>query len=303
MSETVSVFGDINLDVFVKAKENMKFGGDVEGFIKLLPGGAGLNIATWVKRAEPTTNVILIGSVGDDFIADYILNYARSEGLRLIVSRVNQKPTGKTLIFVDKTGERSMLSFKGANSFISIDSSDEKHIYHSKIVHASAYTLLDNTQKTVSMQVINEAHSKGIITSLNLVAYNRMANKKQQRDIFTVLKKVNMLFTNLEEGKKLTNKNEPSEIIKWVIKKYGDVAIVTLGRNGCIAGNKNEIFSANSKNVSVVDTTGAGDAFVGTFLAKYSKGLTFKECIIEAINASTHAIKTFGAIPERYGPE
>lgn len=295
MHDTITVFGDVNLDILVKAKEDLSYDGDINGLIELQPGGAGLNIGIWAKRAEPEININLLSKIGTDFIGDYIIRYLDNEKIRLCVPRDDYKMTGKTLIQINKMGGRSIISFKGANFFIDIKDINEKIIQDSKIVHISGYTLLNDVQRNVAMHLCDIANKLNVPVSLNLAAHNQLLEEKNEKKILSILDNFSIIFANYDEGRAITKKDKPISIVK-TLAKHVDISVLTLGKEGCIATNGCDIFREKSNDVRAIDTTGAGDAFTGIFLAKYIKGVKFEDCIKFATKISTRITQKLGAV-------
>jgi sugar/nucleoside kinase (ribokinase family) len=144
------------------------------------------------------------------------------------------------------------------------------------------------------MYLCNKANKANVPISMNLAAYNQILDEKNRKNLLSMINRVSIIFANYEEGRALTNKDEPISIVKE-LANYVDMAILTLGKEGCIVTNGHKIFREKLAVARTIDTTGAGDAFVGVFLAKHIKGSTLKDCIKSATFVSTLVTQQIGA--------
>jgi ribokinase len=102
------------------------------------------------------------------------------------------------------------------------------------------------------------------------------------------LELVDILIINEVEGTNLTNEHQPSAILDSVLKKYPAMQIVlTLGELGAIYGDKNQRIHQEGFKVEAVDTTAAGDTFIGFFIALLSSGSQVDEALRIACRASS----------------
>lgn len=84
------------------------------------------------------------------------------------------------------------------------------------------------------------------------------------------LNKVDFLFLNEIEGRILSGEKETHKILKKLISYYPDLKIIiTLGVNGAVYKDKNQEYRQRAINTKVIDTTGAGDTFLGYFLSMF----------------------------------
>lgn len=297
MQNSITVFGDINIDILVKANVGLSYDGDVEGLIELKPGGSGLGIAVWAKRAEPNLKINLLAKCGRDFLGEYIAEFLRAEEIELCLLRDVSALTGKCVVKFDENGGRTMISFKGANSSITENEISEKIIYNSRILHICGYTLLNDVQRKVAMHLCNISNKLNVPVSLNLAAYNQILCKNNRENLLNIMKEVSIVFANYEEGKALTKKEEPVSIVRE-LAKHVNIAVLTLGEQGCIVANKSKLLKDKFEMEKIIDTTGAGDAFVGVFLAKYIKGEVLTDCIKSATIVSSLVTQQIGTTPQ-----
>ena len=110
---------------------------------------------------------------------------------------------------------------------------------------------------------------------------------------------VDYLIVNESEAKKLSKNNiDFDEIIYYLKNKYSNTSILlTLGEKGSIYSNKNEYFKCEAVKVKALDTTAAGDTFIGYFISYLSKKKEIKDCLLIASKAASICVtKKGGAI-------
>jgi ribokinase len=111
---------------------------------------------------------------------------------------------------------------------------------------------------------------------------------------------LDLLVVNEIEGANLANLPEGSDfsdILEQLVKDYPESEILlTIGKEGCLYGYKEERISEGIYDTPVVDTTAAGDTFIGYYLASLSRGFTVKECLRAASKAAGLAVSRPGAM-------
>ena len=112
----------------------------------------------------------------------------------------------------------------------------------------------------------------------------------------SAIKMSDYIIINKTEGKVLTGKEEPKDILKVLLKKYPHTKIViTLGKNGSIYSDGIDTVKQSALKAEPVDTTGAGDTFTGYFVAMISKGTSVEETLKIASAAAAIATEKQGA--------
>ncbi|MEO6572050.1 MAG: carbohydrate kinase family protein, partial [Ilumatobacteraceae bacterium] len=110
------VLGDFAWDVLIRTNGQLLQGGDTFGEVMLLPGGSAANVAVWAARCGLRTN--FIGKIGRDRMGQMAIENLDSEGVRHHLVESESNVTGSVAVFVDHTGERSMVSGHGADFYL-----------------------------------------------------------------------------------------------------------------------------------------------------------------------------------------
>jgi len=138
--------------------------------------------------------------------------------------------------------------------------------------------------------IIEKASTKGLKTVFNAAPISKEV-------VNYPLDLVNWLIVNEIEGAMLAGTDKPDKILKYLGEKYKNTTIfLTLGPEGCCCSSKNDSIKLEAIPVDqIVDTTAAGDTFIGYLIQAYIDGFPIKEAMIKASIASSLSIQKLGA--------
>lgn len=276
-------FGSCNIDCVYTVdhvalpKETIS-AADLQNFV----GGKGLNQS--VAIAKSGMPVYHAGCVGED--GEMLVDYMKSVGVNVeYVSVLNEK-TGHAIIQLDKNGQNSILLFAGANFKVT-------HDYVDRVLSdfdAGDFIVLQNEISSLDY-IIDEAYKKGMTVFLNPSPYN----EKLKPEIFG---KVSYLILNEVELSGITGESDIEKGLRFLNKEYPDCKVVaTLGEEGCVYSYKNATVAQSAFNVEVVDTTAAGDTFMGYFISQIASGEEVKDALRIASAAAAITVSRKGAAP------
>src|SRR5450755_2970699 len=256
----VLVFGSINIDLVSRVGRFPGAGETVSGkSFAIHPGGKGANQALACARAGAQT--WLAGAVGGDAFAAVALATVHDAGVDLTcVARVEQ-PTGCATILVSDSGENTIVSVPGAND-----------------------ALIERVRRNGARVVLNASPSRTV--SVNTLC------------------RVHYLVVNQHEAEALAADFDwPRTTRDFALAAAnaidGLTVIVTLGKDGALAARRGELLCVQAPVVRAVDTTGAGDAFTGTFIALLDADAPLDEALERAAIAGSLACMTAGAQASR----
>lgn len=261
------------------------------------PGGCG-NVAA--STSYLGGRVALIGRAGDDV---YGTGYIRDLKSRKIIPKINldkSSSTGVTISIVEPGGHRTMLVSRGANDKLTADEA-RKHFEKlgpSKFVYVSGYSLANSPQRDAILEIARRAHhgAESIVVfdaaSLNLIRSHR-------RLFASVIESCDILCANLDEANVLADRLTVADYVRNK-SKSGRIVIVKMGANGCLLGKDGETIKISGYRVNSVDTTGAGDAFLGSLLYCLSRNVELEKAASYGNWFASHI--TTGLGPRHFPP-
>lgn len=267
---SVTLFGDINVDVLMSIPSYPPPGGDAmaTGLI-LRPGGSVANTA--IVLAKLGVQVRLIGRTGNDRWADIALAPLLEYNVDVsAVRRDAGESTGLIFIPVTPDGERTMFSYRGANVRIPPQEIVPELLQGSRILHISGYNFLETPQRTSTWRAIDLAQQAGIPLSLDVGVEPAL---RARAEIESLLPSVSILSLGMDEASPLFNVDSPEEAAQSALERGVLAAAIKLGSQGCLLADHDRVFRQPAFPVQVVDTTGAGDAFCAGLLFAYLRRL------------------------------
>ena len=247
---TVVVVGDLMTDVVAHHDEPLAYGSDTEASTRLRGGGAGGNVAAWLRHAG--AEVAMVGRVGDDAFADVAL--AGLEGADLRVRRVAGERTGICVVLVDPDGERTMLPDAGANGGITADDIPADLFVAGNVLYLSGYTLLREGSRAAARRALELARANDMPIALDPAS---AAPLRRCPDFLHWAGHVGVLLANEAEAEVLGGPDGASEVI------------VKRGARGASWTDGARTIEVPARPARVRDTTGAGDAFAAGFLTAW----------------------------------
>lgn len=235
------------------------------------PGGAPANVASCIAKLGGKT--AFIGKVGKDIFGSFISKFLEDYGVDVSGLKISDT-YNTTLAFVkiDENGERSFCFYRNPGADISLEPSDidYKLIDMSKVFHFGSLSMTNEPSKSATLKALEYAKNKQHIISFdpNLRPSLWDSLSHALDEIKSVLNRVDILKVSEDELEFITGVKDFEKGSKILYDQYGiNIILVTRGSNGCYYRHKDFTGSKPAfKNLKTVDTTGAGDAFLGGFL-------------------------------------
>lgn len=287
----VTTLGDINVDLGFILPHFPREGDDNPATtVHWGGGGSGLNMAVAVGRLGATPYVI--GRVGNDLAGSFVLQTARAHGVQ--VSAVQVDPvaaTGLCGIVVTPNGQRSFMSFRGANIYCDASTVTSSLIRSSRILLVGAHALLDDPQRSAALHAMELAIEQGCAIALDLCL---PAVRMARRLIVRLLPQLWLLTMNEDELRALLpGQNIPQAIDSLIGSGVRHVAIKR-GAQGCsVASVDGGRLDVLPPAVTAVDTTACGDAFSAAYAWALAHGLDLSQSatianLMGALTATRH---------------
>ncbi|MBT3788668.1 MAG: ribokinase [Alphaproteobacteria bacterium] len=283
----IYVFGSLNVDFFMQV-EKLPAPGEtvIGGDYFTAPGGKGANQAAAAARSGGA--VAMYGAVGDDQWAATPLTALADYGVDVTgVYRTRDAGTGYASIMIDAHGENTIAVASGANLKASADGLKDVGM------GAADYLILQmEVDVAANWQALEIAKAAGVTTILNVAPAAPVPD--------TALALVDYLVVNEIEARTVAQAlaaDNIEDMASALSKAHDLTTIVTLGSDGALATSGDEIIRVPALPVTAVDTTGAGDAFIGTLVAAMADGLPLEAAMKRACIGAALACTKPGAMP------
>ena len=290
MTETFVVLGDAMLDISARLHAPIARASDSPAEIHFQAGGSGANTARWLARTGHAT--AFIAAVGDDpageLVRAVLHHDAVGPGLQVIAGAT----TGACIVIVDAEGERTMLPDAGANG--RLDDALVPDTLLSGHLHVSGYTLLNPASRDAGLAIVRRARAKGCSLSLDPASAAPIQANPRALDALAGL--VDLVIANRDEARVLTGADDPREGCRRLAQRF-PAAVVKLGPQGSIACQGEAWAQADAAPATVIDTTGAGDAFAAGFLPAWASGNGLSEALRAGAHLAAAAVGRVGAGP------
>lgn len=290
MSERILVVGSVNMDMLIEVKTLPQEGETIKGLtIRYIPGGKGANQA--VAAARLGGKVTFLGKVGSDDFGKTLYKFLQGEKLdtqRLSVSSTN---SGIAIITVDGKGENTIVVVSGSNAEVSREYIQENKdlISKSDVVIAQFEIPYESIDKLFTL-----AKNCGKITIFNPAPAKKIAISLLKKvDYFVINEPELAFYSNIEwETTDIDKIIKAARKLKLHVKK---AVIVTLGPDGAVTITDKEIIRTKGIKVKAVDTTAAGDCFVGALAVQLVQKTPLVEALSFANKAAAISVQRWGA--------
>ncbi len=288
-SGTVVVVGSANLDIVVDVQRVPSLGETVLGdAVTYLPGGKGLNQAC--ASASYGTDTFFVGTVGEDDAGRTLRRSLEDVGVHVDFLRVSEDfATGTAHILVTPQGANQIVVVPSANGHVSTQSA----MHALEEVEVSCVVLQGEIPIDTCLRAAEAASSMGKRVIFNCAPATR--------DATPIVRLADPLVVNEFEAAILTGlpaPQTPEAAMEHlaVLLTEAHSAVITLGKLGLVWGDQREAGEVPEYPVpDVVDTTGAGDAFVGVLAAALASGSELKPAIEEANRMAALSVTLPGA--------
>ncbi|NEG54479.1 ribokinase [Bifidobacterium platyrrhinorum] len=291
---SVAVVGSMNADYTVTSRRLPQPGETVKGgALRILPGGKGANQAAAAARLG--ANVCLYGAVGDDANADFLLGQLDAAGVDTSEILHTEGATGTTVITVDANGENTIVYSPGSNGKVS---AGYVQSHRDALAEASVLGLCLESPMATVIAAAEAAHADGVTVLLNESPFI----PELPHELVT---STDILLVNEHEASQLLELDEPcdgdwsrcdwNDVVSRVADYGFERAIITLGDEGSVVVEDYRWHRVEAAKVVAKDTTGCGDAFMGTVLAGLAAGYSLLESAQVASYVAGYAATRFGA--------
>ncbi len=292
------VLGDFAWDVLVRTNAELLRGGDAYGEVMLTPGGSAANVAVWAQRCGLSTS--FVGKIGRDRLGELAKEDLLNEQVNAYFIHSTAHLTGSVAVFVDHTGERSMISGKGADHYLLPSELPNVLLRNSKHLHLTAWSFFSDPPRTAARKAARLAQESGVNLSFDPGSFQMISNIGVEKFLsFTQDLSIDIFLPNYEEGAVLTGLKEPEEIAAALAELYPSAVIMLkLDAKGSLVYENAKATYIPAESNNLIDATGAGDSFAGSFLSRYLLSKDAVEAAKFATKVSAWVIEQLGARPK-----
>ncbi|WP_158372675.1 ribokinase [Cellulosimicrobium cellulans] len=287
MARDVVVVGSINADLVVQVERHPLPGETLLGRTSVvLPGGKGANQA--VAAARLGADVAMVGAVGEDANATTALSGLRDAGVDLTHVRTVDAPTGLAVVTLSDGGENTIVVVPGANAAVGERAVDEAA---DVVTDARVCVVQAEIPLATVAHVARLAAAGGTRLVLNVAPAAELP-------LETVLA-ADPLVVNEHEAATLLGRRfaDPGDAARELAARGVRSVVVTLGAGGVVGAENGATWSLPARTVDALDTTGAGDAFVGALAAGIADGLAVEQAAVLATRVAAASVTRLGAQP------
>lgn len=270
----ITCIGELLVDMISEEKGSLK---QIDGFVKR-PGGAPANVAVAASRMG--AEVKLIASVGDDEFGDFLLEKINEENIETENIRKRKEKTTLAFASLDEDADPHFSFYRGADQHIGNGQLENSR---SDIIHIGSLPLTDKNSAENIFEMIESTEAS---VSFDPNLRPELMTEKYAERLEKMLKYTDILFAAKDELNFFGGLEK--------VRDKVDEVLITKGSEGAELYYKNEKIEAEPPEAEVIDTTGAGDAFTGTYLAH--RDLENQKALKIAVEAASVSITEKGAM-------
>ncbi|EFL41948.1 carbohydrate kinase family protein [Streptomyces griseoflavus] len=295
-SGALLVAGDVITDVVARHRGPLAPGTDTAASIRTVPGGAGANVACWAAY-RGTAEVRLLGRVGADAAAWHERELA-ARGVRPLLVVDGRAPTGTVICLVDgdAAAERTFLTDSGASLRLEPADWSDALLDGVARLHLSGYLLFAEPSREFVAVASKAARARGVPVSLDPASAGFLARLGADR-FLSLVDGVDVLLPSREEACLLTGLPDVADAAAR-LSRHVPLVVAKQGAEGALLARSGEVYArVPAEPVTPRDTTGAGDAFTGAFLAALLAGAGPEQAAREGCRAGARAVELTGGRP------
>ena len=263
----VLVLGDLVLDVVLAPERAIESGTDVPGSVGIRQGGSAANTARWLARLG--IDVQLVCAVGRDGAGRSLVSQLEADGVRVRAARIAGQRTGRVGVLVAPNGERSFVADRRAALALRPDHLKDEWFARLDLIHMPAYSLMGEPIAAAARTAVGMARAiSGAEVSLDLSSIGPLLaeGRRAARELVASVKP-DVLFATEAEVEAFLGRNAGDGILD-----HAAIAVIKQGSRGARVVARGAAaeplrFDVATPQVTVADSTGAGDAFSAGFIA------------------------------------
>jgi sugar/nucleoside kinase (ribokinase family) len=246
------------------------------------PGGAPMNVASQLVKLGGTAGVV--STVGRDEHGEYLYNLVREMGID--TTNLNFSDTEGTrflFVYFKEGNDRYFSDYKSPRADLEINAEDLDYnqVKNCKVfIHTPLSQISDKPIYNASRRLLETARDAGVKIAYDPNYRFPYKNQAYKQMVVDAIKEANILKLTLEECEYFLNTRDVFKATDELLNGNAEIVAVTMGAQGCFIRNKNAQVYRPTYDVKVLDTTGAGDSFMGSLIYKLTReGITVSDLV------------------------
>ena len=258
--------------------------------IRMLVGGDAFNVASNLSALG--TETTLYSAVGEDAFGAFALDYAEKLGVSTQWIKTTDGPTSVTAVLIHPDGERSFVVQRGASHELKERQISDDLLRQYDLLYIGSACGIPGLDGEGLTKLLHRAKVLDCKTAMDITGN---PTRRSAAQLLPALPNLDFFLPSAYEAMDLSGRDSPGKAADYFHEKGVPVVAVKMGGQGALlsAGGKQEVFPAYEG--PVVDTTGAGDAFVAGFLASLSRGESLPGCVQIGNGAGAKCVERLGS--------
>lgn len=258
--------------------------------IRMLVGGDAFNVASNLSALG--TETTLYSAVGEDAFGAFALDYAEKLGVSTQWIKTTDGPTSVTAVLIHPDGERSFVVQRGASHELKERQISDDLLRQYDLLYIGSACGIPGLDGEGLTKLLHRAKVLDCKTAMDITGN---PTRRSAAQLLPALPNLDFFLPSAYEAMDLSGRDSPGKAADYFHEKGVPVVAVKMGGQGALlsAGGKQEVFPAYEG--PVVDTTGAGDAFVAGFLAALSRGESLPGCVQIGNGAGAKCVERLGS--------
>jgi len=268
LKRDVICIGELLID-FVSSKNETALM-DSPGFIKA-PGGAPANVAAGLSRLGRSSS--FIGKVGRDPFGEFLTQTLKDYGVDTSQMIYDEHArTTLSFVAVRKDGVRDCMFYRnpGADILLKAEEISDEHLQNSKVLHFGSVSLSHEPSRSATLHAVKRAKELGLLISydpnLRLSLWDDEARAK--KEIQEAYSYADIVKISEEEMEFVTGFDNEEAAANYILSRGAQIVVISRGEHGCFYSDGKTTGEVKGHKVDVVETTGAGDAFLAGLISQ-----------------------------------
>ncbi len=254
---------------------------------------AGTAAGTSVDLAKLGAEVVAMGAIGDDLLADFLTSVLGRHGIDTrLLARKQGVQTSATILPIRANGERPALHTPGATSSLAKEDIDLATIATADVLHIGGPDVLGRFGGESLLQILEFARSRGVTTTMDVLASRDATAWKWLQPLFS---RVQYFLPNDEQLAALTGITDLTEAARTILGLGAEAVLVSRGALGSALVTADQRIDLPAFPAPVVDTTGCGDACSAGFITGLLRGWSIEDAAWLAMAAASLVVTGLGS--------